>query len=92
MESFSKSVNESIHKNNKKTAVNLSKEESIALTNLMKRDDIIICNADKGGAVVILDVKDYIDEAMRQLSDISVYKELPNDPTKLHCEFVNTHN
>ena len=30
----------------------------------MKRNDIIICNADKGGAVVILDVNDYIKETV----------------------------
>ena len=39
----------------------------------MKRNDVIICNADKGGAVVILDVKDYKKEAYRQLSDENVY-------------------
>ena len=35
----------------------------------MNRNDITICNADKGGAVVIIDIDDYIKEAMRQLSD-----------------------
>ena len=55
----------------------------------MNRNDIIICNADKGGAVVIIDIDDYIKEAMRQLSDTKHYKELPNDPTTLHCELVN---
>ena len=55
----------------------------------MKRNDVIICNADKGGAVVILDVKDYIKEAYRQLSDENVYKHLRNDATLLHGELVN---
>ena len=55
----------------------------------MKRNDVIICNADKGGAVVILDVKDYMKEAYRQLSDENVYKHLPNDATLLHGELVN---
>ena len=39
---------------------NLSKKEEDALQNLSKRDDIIITKADKGGAVVIVDVDDYI--------------------------------
>ena len=48
---------------------NLTKSERKALLNLQKRNDIIITKADKGGAVVILDIKDYIDEANRQLND-----------------------
>ena len=36
---------------------------------LTKRKDIIITNADKGGAVVIMDVEKYINEANHQLSD-----------------------
>ena len=39
---------------------NLSKQEEDALQNLCKRDDIIITKADKGGAVVIVDVDDYV--------------------------------
>ena len=55
----------------------------------MLRDDIVICNADKGNAVVILDVEDYIKEANRQLGDTTFYKILSHDPTKLHAELVN---
>ena len=36
---------------------------------LTKRKYIIITNADKGGAVVIMDVEKYINEDNRQLSD-----------------------
>ena len=36
---------------------------------LAKRKDVIITNADKGGAVVIMDVEKYINKANRQLSD-----------------------
>ena len=39
---------------------NLSKEKQKALEDLLERDDIVIVNADKGGAVVIMDVTDYI--------------------------------
>ena len=48
---------------------NLSKGEQKAMKDLVKRKDIIITNADKGGAVVILDVEKYINEAICQLSD-----------------------
>ena len=33
-----------------------------ALQALKRRDDIVITDADKGGAVVILDIEDYIKE------------------------------
>ena len=39
------------------------------MEDLVKRKDITITNADKGGAVVILDVEKYINEANPQLSD-----------------------
>ena len=39
---------------------NLCVEEEKALGELKSRDDIVITEADKGGAVVILDVEDYI--------------------------------
>ena len=51
---------------------------------LAKRKDIFIANADKGGAVVIMDVEKYINEANRQLSDKSNYKKLQEDPTLQH--------
>ena len=55
---------------------NLSKEEKQALLDLQERDDIIITNADKGGAVVIQDVKEYIKEGNRQLNNSDFYKRL----------------
>ena len=61
-----------------------------ALIELSKRDDVIFCNADKSGAVVIWDVKDYIKEAMKQLNDTNFYKNLPNNPTPTHCEINGT--
>ena len=55
---------------------NLSKAEQKAMEELEKRKDIIITNADKGGAVVIINVEKYINEANRQLSDKRNYKKL----------------
>ena len=76
------------YKTNK--TVSLAKLETMALQNLMNRNDIIICNADKGGGVVILGVEVYIQEAMEQLNDTNHYKQLPTDPTMLHCGLVNS--
>ena len=44
---------------------NLTKEERQALKDLQARDGIIITNEDKGGAIVIQDVNDYVKEAIR---------------------------
>ena len=41
----------------------LSEKEQKALEELKHREDIVITNADKGGTVVIFDVKDYIKES-----------------------------
>ena len=62
----------------------MSKKEEDALQNLTKRDDIIITKADKGGAVVIVDVDDYIQEANRQLDNKEFYKKLTIDTTEIN--------
>ena len=71
---------------------NLTKSERKALLNLnlQKRNDIIITKADKGGAVVTLDIKDYIDGANRQLNDTNNYEQLDFDPTELHTEIIKS--
>ena len=65
----------------------LPKSEREALESLQRKDDIIT-NSDKGGAVVIMDVEDYIKEANRQLSDTNNYQKLNIDPTELHTEKI----
>ena len=45
-------------------------------------------NLIKGGAVVISDIKDYIDEANRQLSDTNNYEQVDFYPTALHTEKI----
>ena len=72
-----------------KPRYNLTKNEREAIENLKKRTDIVILNADKGGAVVIQDVKEYIDEANRQLSDKTFYKKCSKDLTNLHNKKIN---
>ena len=43
----------------------------------------------KGGAVVVIDVNDYITEAKRQLNDSKNYKVLAKDPTTTNNDLVN---
>ena len=68
---------------------NLTKQEKAAMEELKSRDDLVITKADKGGAVVIMDVDDYVKEANRQLDDSTFYKKLPQDPTPIHEERIN---
>ena len=54
---------------------NLSVKEQKALQELQSRDDIVITEADKGGAVVILDVEDY----MKKRKDSSTTQKITKD-------------
>ena len=69
---------------------NLLKKEKDALKTLSKREDIVITKADKGGAVVIIDVDGYVKEANQQLENTEFYKKLPNDTTELTRTKVDT--
>ena len=53
------------------------------------RDDIVIINADKGDAVVIMDVNDYIREAKPQLNEPRDYEVLAKDPTTTNNDLIN---
>ena len=55
---------------------------------LSDHTDIIITKADKGGAVVIMDVKDYTNEAYRQLNNKDQYKILNKDATTTNAKLV----
>ena len=67
----------------------MSKKEEHALQNLSKRDDVIITKAVKGGAVVVVDVDDYVQEANRQLDNKEFYKKLTIDTTEINRIKVN---
>ena len=56
---------------------NLTKGEKTALRLLKQEKSIIIKQADKGGAVVIMDKQLYLKEAHRQLNDNKYYLQLP---------------
>lgn len=55
---------------------NLSKNERIELKKLQKNETVIIKPADKGGATVLMETKNYILEAERQLNDPKYYYPL----------------
>ena len=54
------------------------------MRSLSKDSEIIIKPADKGGAIVIQNTKDYIAEANRQLNDTNTYLKLDSDPTQTY--------
>ncbi|KAM9330702.1 uncharacterized protein PAF06_017093 [Gastrophryne carolinensis] len=62
---------------------NITKEEQKAISTLKENKDIIIKQADKGGAIVIMNTCDYKQEAYRQLSNTLHYAKLQEDPTDI---------
>jgi hypothetical protein len=68
---------------------NLLDRETKALAELKRAPNIIVKPADKGSAVVIQDLDDYINEGYRQLSDSNFYRETKDDLTHFHNELIN---
>ena len=68
---------------------NLSTAEKSALKELSKNRNIVIKPADKGGAVVVMNTTDYINEGFRQLSDSKFYIETDTDMTHEHALDIN---
>ncbi|EMP26639.1 hypothetical protein UY3_16281 [Chelonia mydas] len=58
---------------------NLSTAERTAVQSWKSKDQTAIKSADKGGAIVILNCDDYVNEANRQPSNTTDYKELRDD-------------
>ena len=67
---------------------NLTGKERRSLQELSITDDIVITKADKGGATVIVNVKDYVQEANRQLQDAQYYRKLNYNPTENHSNLI----
>ena len=88
-EAFKNELKEEQNKQTQLPKNNLTTKEREALRDLSSREDIIITKADKGGAVVIMDVNDYINEANRQLDNTEFYKKLTSDPTNTNKYKVN---
>ena len=71
------------------TGRNLTKSEQEALDQIKEMNDLVITKADKGGAVVLQNVENYIGEAKRQLSDQTYYKKVGTNPTDEHAALVS---
>ena len=56
---------------------------------LQFRKDIGITDADKGGAIVILDVEDYVKEAEKQLNNNKNYWKINYDPTTVNNKTIH---
>ena len=56
---------------------------------LRKWENLLFTKVDKGGALVIKDVEDYVKEADRQLNENKFYKKLSSNPTKMYAEQIN---
>ena len=68
---------------------NLTMKERKAMQELQSRKGIVITDADKGGAIVILDVEDYVKEAERQLNNKENYRKINYDPTTVNNETIH---
>ena len=58
---------------------NLTKNERTSMKELREWENVVIKKADKGGAVVIVDVKDHIKEAEQQPNNTENYRKLQED-------------
>ena len=56
---------------------------------LQSRNDKVIADANKGRAVVILDVEDYLKEVERQLNNKENYRQVNYDPITTNNETIH---
>ena len=68
---------------------NMSRNEVKLLSALSNDKSIVIKKAEKGGAVVIQNRRDYIAEGLRQLNDGKFYQKLDYDRTETHAMNVS---
>lgn len=69
---------------------NMTKDDWTALKSLQDNDAIIIKQADKGGAIVVLNSVDYETEVERLLGVRMNYVPLMRDPTPELAEIIGT--
>lgn len=68
---------------------NLSPEERSAIRSLKNNNNILIKPADKGGAVVLLDVESYRAEGLRQLHNTDYYRPIPESSSRNTVSRIN---
>ena len=73
----------------KEKPYNLIKNERTSMKELREREGIMITKADKGDAVVIVGVKDFLKETERQLNNTKNHRKLQEDPTATNMKLVN---
>ena len=78
-----------LNKDYRRPRDNLNAGERRALKDLKQNKDIVIKQADKGAAVVVMNLHDYIREALRQLQDTNYYQKLPRSTTLVNHEIVS---
>ena len=67
---------------------NLTREEQNALKELKDDSEIIIFEADKGGAVVVMDRAYYADKMFEMLNDSETYDEIPSNTDKTVIKLI----
>ena len=73
----------------KKSYNNVTNGERTALKELLDLNDVVITRADKGGAIIIINMKDYVKEVEHPLSNKESYKKHQHDPRQIHPRLVN---
>ena len=58
---------------------NLTKEQRAGILALQNNPEIVIKKADKGSAVVVINIKDYVRKGYRQVIDPKFYTKLDHD-------------
>ena len=72
----------------RRTVDNLTQAECEALRYFKSASHLVIKPADKGSAVVVMNLDDYISEGFRQLQDPNFYTEVPTDLSESHMSNV----
>ena len=68
---------------------NISNADKTVINEFSKRDDLVFTKADKGGATVILGIKNYIEKANKELNNEYYYKELNHNLIQEHTRIIN---
>jgi hypothetical protein len=68
---------------------NITATQKTAIRTLALNPEIVVKKADKGSAVCIMDTKNYIQEATRQLSDPQFYTRTSTNLTDTHVTQIN---
>ena len=66
----------------RKTSLNITRNERKAIDNLEKDTSIVIKEADKGGGIVIMNKEFYKRKVLQMLDDKSFNKQIENQTTK----------